>query len=230
MDIDVEDHELSDSESDQSTCSERSRHRPTNGYEICAHTCTQEPCISQKTNTIIWNKEGHSVRRHACSRRKHPRCRDGHCPAWRCLGKKASRSGGRDATDEEVALHLGIVIGPHIPKVEVPQMEVEDGVIDRTTINYTPTMAPGPSTGNLQMAVNRRFKIIYIPDAAMRIRSKEKAQNDLGFIPTVLSELEYKPLKHLVGSIHVISKCRARHSNIVSFRVVMQEWVSASIK
>src|SRR5882762_4774722 len=144
--------------------------------------------------------------------------------------KKASRSGGCDTTDEEVALHLGIVIRPHIPKAEVPQVEVEDGVIDRTAIDYTLTMAPGPLTGNFQVAVNRHFKIIYIPDAAMRIRSKEKAQNNLGFIPTVLSELEYEPLKHLVGSIHVISKCRARHSNIVSFRVVMQEWVSASIK
>jgi hypothetical protein len=50
--------------------------------------------------------------------------------------------------DEEVALHLGIVIGPHTPKAEVPQVEVEDGVIDQTTIDYTPTMAPGPSTGN----------------------------------------------------------------------------------
>jgi hypothetical protein len=36
MDIDAEDHELSDSASDQSIRSERSHHHPTNGYEICA--------------------------------------------------------------------------------------------------------------------------------------------------------------------------------------------------
>src|ERR1700722_9428745 len=67
----------------------------------------------------------------------------------------------------------------------------------------------------------------YIPDAAMRIHSKEKAQNDLGFILATLSETEYEPLRHLTGSIHVISRCRTGRSNIVSFKVVMQEWVSA---
>ena len=61
----------------------------------------------------------------------------------------------------------------------------------------------------------------------MRIHSKEKAQNDLGFIPATLSEAEYEPLKHLMGSIHIISRCRTGRSNIVSFKVVMQEWVSA---
>ena len=79
------------------------------------------------------------------------------------------------------------------------------------------------------MAVNRHFKIIYIPDAAMRIHSREMAQNDLGFIPAILSKSEYEHLKHLIGSIHVISKRKATHSNIVSFKVVMQEWVSVSI-
>jgi len=108
-------------------------------------------------------------------------------------------------------------------------VEVEDGIVNQFTIDYTPIMVPGPSTGDSRMAVDRQFKIIYIPDAAMRIHSREKAQNDLGFIPTTLSESEYEPLKHLIGSIHVISKCKSRHSNIVSFKVVMQEWVSASI-
>jgi len=75
-----------------------------------------------KTNTIIWNKEGiRFVGMHAAGEAS--KMQRWALSAWRCLGKKASRSGGRDATDEEVALHLGIVIGPHIPKVEVPQME-----------------------------------------------------------------------------------------------------------
>jgi len=60
----------------------------------------------------------------------------------------------------------------------------------------------------------------------MRIVSKEKAQNDLGFIPATLSESEYEPLRHLTGSIHVISKGKAKHSNVVTLKVIMQEWVS----
>jgi len=203
-------------------------HRPTRGYEMCVHTCPERDCISRKTHKILWLKEGHAVRKHACSRIKHPRCGDGKyadCSGWQCLNNKPSSAGGRDATNEELSLYLGIEIGPHAFKEE--SMEVEDGVVDRFTIDFTPTMAPGPSTSNPRVEVHRRFKIAYIPDAAMRIHSKEKAQNDLGFIPAILSESEYEPLKNLVGSIHVISKCKARHSDIVSFKVVMQEWVSA---
>jgi hypothetical protein len=79
------------------------------------------------------------------------------------------------------------------------------------------------------MTVDRCFDIIYIPDAAMRIFSKEKAQNDLGFIPMTLSKSEYEPLQHLTGSIHVISKGKAKHSNVVNLKVIMQEWVSVCL-
>jgi len=106
-------------------------------------------------------------------------------------------------------------------------MELEQDVETQFTVDHTPIMAAGPSTGDSRMVVDRRFKILYIPDAAIRIHSKEKAQNDLGFIPATLSETKYKPLRHLTGSIHVISRCRTGHSNIVSFKVVMQEWVIA---
>ena len=63
----------------------------------------------------------------------------------------------------------------------------------------------------------------------MRIFSKEKAQNNLGFIPTTLSKSEYNPLQHLMGSIHVIFKGKAKHSNVVSLKVIMQEWVSVCL-
>jgi len=53
--------------------------------------------------------------------------------------------GGRDATNHEVAAHIGTM---------------------REDV-YPPTTA------------NRCYHIIYIPDAAMKITSKEKAQNDL---------------------------------------------------
>ena len=91
----------------------------------------------------------------------------------------------------------------------------------------TPPMVLGPSTGDSYTTAVRRFKLIYIPDASMRIYSKKKALNNLGFIPMVLSKMEYEPLQHLTGSIHVVSKFKARNSNIWSMKVVMQEWVSA---
>ena len=83
-----------------------------------------------------------------------------------------------------------------------------------------------PMTENASMTVNQCFHIIYIPDATMRIVSKEKAQNDLGFIPTLLSKLEYEPLKDLKSSIYVILKAKAKHSNAIRLKVIMQECVS----
>jgi hypothetical protein len=207
MDIDMDDHLMppetehaqSQSASDQS---DTSHHRITSGYEVCTHICTAGTCISKKTNTILWNKEGHAVRKHVCSRKMHPNCGRGsfaNCPGRLCIrGKASSTDAVRDATNEELALYLGIRFDAQM--VEVPEEDKD------------------PS-----------FKLIYIPDAAMRINSKEKAQNDLGFIPTVLSETEYEPLQHLTGSIHVLSKGKARNPNMTSVKVVMQEWVSAFI-
>jgi hypothetical protein len=224
MDIDTEhyriasgsDHEPSESVSDQSV---PSHHRITNGYEVCIHTCTGLTCVSRKTKTILWNKEGHAVRKHAANKNMHPQCGRGffsNCPGRECLGQtKILSFGGRDATEEEVALYIGV--GIDTPRVDT----------DMTDEYGTPPMVLGPSTGDSHTTADRHFKLIYIPDAAMRIYSKEKALNDLGFIPTVLSELEYEPLQHLNGSIHVVSKFKARNSNIWSMKVVMQEWVSA---
>jgi len=187
------DHELTHSASDQSIRSEHSsHHRITNGYEICVHTCAEEGCISRKTHTILWFKEGHAVRKHASNAKMHPNCTKD-CPGRPMLNKaKPSPAAGRDATIQEVAFYLGI--------------QMED--------DHPPTTE------------NRCFNIVYIPDGAMRIFSKEKAQNDLGFIPTLLCESEYEPLQHLAGSIHVLSKGKSKQSNVISWKVIMQEWVS----
>jgi len=61
--------------------------------------------------------------------------------------------------------------------------EVADGLF--SMVNASP--AGGRDTmdqevHHSQTMMNRRFNIIYIPDAAMRIVSKEKAKNDLGYI------------------------------------------------
>jgi hypothetical protein len=193
----VTDHELSHSASDQSiNSSEKSHHHITNGYEICVHICVKGGCISRKTQTILWYKEGHVVCKHAGNTTKHLLCTED-CPGGSLLGRETSSpAGGRNATDKEVSSYMG--------------KEAEDDAED----DHSPTTA------------TQLFKIIYIPDAAMRIVSKEKALNDLGFIPTSLSESEYEPLQHLMGSIHILSKGKAKHSNDIILKVIMQEWVS----
>lgn len=227
MDIDRDDDftlpgldpERSDTASDRSVSS---HHRVTNGYELCIHTCTGSTCVSRKTQTILWNKEGHAVRKHASNPNKHPLCGRGlftDCPGRECLSQtKPSASGGRDATEEELARFIAVL--NDLPRVDTEM--VDD--------SYTPPMDLVLSTGDSGAAAESRFKIIYIPDASMRIYSKEKAQNDLGFIHTVLSESEYEPLQHLTGSIHVVSKSKAKNSNMSSVKVVMQEWVSAFMR
>jgi hypothetical protein len=159
------------------------------------HTCVERGCISRKTGTILWYKEGHTVRKHVGNTTKHPLCTDD-CPGRSLLDREISPAGGRTATDKEVPFYTG--------------KKAEDDVED----DHSP------------MTENRLFKIIYIPDAAMRIVSKEKALNDLGFVPTSLSKSEYEPLQHLTGSIHILSKGKAKHSNDIILKVIMQEWVS----
>ena len=224
MDIDTEhyliasglDHELSESVSDQSL---PLHHRITNRYKVYIHTCTGLTCVSRKTKTILWYKEGHAVCKHAANKNMHPQCGCrffSNCPGRECLGQtKMLYFRGRDAIEEEIALYLGV--GIDTPRVD----------IDMQDEYCTPPMVLGPSTGDAHTTADRRFTLIYIPDISMRIYSKDKALNDLGFIPTVLSELEYEPLQHLKGSIHVVSKFKARNSNIWSMKVIMQEWVSA---
>jgi len=189
------DHELTHSASDQSIGSRSSLNIVSQRYEICVHTCTESGCVSKKTKTILWNKEGHAVRKHAHNPRLHPRCTKG-CPGQRLIkrtDKSMAPEGGRDATNHEgVAAHIGTLREDVYPSNDGEPM----------------------------------LYIIYIPDAAMKITSKEKAQNDLGFIPTTLSESEYEPLHELEGSIHVISKTKAKHSNTIILKVIMQEWVS----
>ena len=111
------DHEPSESASDQSV---PSHHRITNGYKICIHTCTGLTCISRKTKTILWNKEGHVVCKHAANKNMHPQCTRGfflNCPSRECLGQTKTLSfRGRDATEEELALYIGV--GIDTPRVD----------------------------------------------------------------------------------------------------------------
>ena|SRR6516164_6858628 len=59
------------------------------GFEICNHTCGCIPPAKRPhpiEGCTIFQKEGSSCRRHAKSRRKHPRCTE-QCPAHSIGGK-----------------------------------------------------------------------------------------------------------------------------------------------
>jgi hypothetical protein len=108
-------------------------HHTVDGYEICRHTCVTTACISPKTGSILWLREGHALWKHACNTKMHRNCGQGihtNCPARLCIGQDRSKLGARIATEEEVALHLDQ--GPDAPRVEVPQDEVVDemGVVN----------------------------------------------------------------------------------------------------
>jgi hypothetical protein len=161
-------------------------HRTVDGYKICQHTCVTTTCISPKTGSILWLREGHALWKHACNTKMHRNCGRGihaNCPARQCIGQDCSKLGARVATEEEVALHLDQ--GPDA--VEVPQEEVVDemGVV---SFDISAPLAPHPTIARTSpMSVDRRFKLVYVPEAAMRICSQVQAQNDLAFIPAVLT-------------------------------------------
>ena len=45
------------------------------GFEVCNHTCQKSVCISSRSKTIFWPKEGNSCGRHARNMSLHPGCR-----------------------------------------------------------------------------------------------------------------------------------------------------------
>ena len=53
-------------------------HQKEVGTERCGHTCPERICVNMK-GSLDWEKEGHSVRRHESSRKRHPKCAQG-CP------------------------------------------------------------------------------------------------------------------------------------------------------
>ena len=77
------------------------------GYEVCTHTCPGRDCISSKTTTILWKKEGNACQRHCASAQKHPQCLEsGICARSDCIGRKftLNAAGVRPPTAVELAM------------------------------------------------------------------------------------------------------------------------------
>ena len=70
------------------------------GTEECGHTCPERNCTNMK-GSEKWEKEGHSVRRHERSKKRHPQCA-ADCPRYfklqqpSNLGKGKSKSKSKD--------------------------------------------------------------------------------------------------------------------------------------
>jgi hypothetical protein len=188
------------------------KHRALKGYEVCIHTCAENGCVSPKTSTILWKREGHACWRHGCSSNLHPSCHSG-CPGAEFLEKRRDAGVAREPTAEEEIL-AGIV---------TVNLQVENV---RKFERPTPTGTPRSITPE-----HRPLRIVFVPDPNLELRSKTAAISDLSFVQQVLDESEYASMKHLEGSIHVISVTGQGSKKNVNksliYRVAMQEWVSA---
>jgi hypothetical protein len=200
------------------------RHRVTAGYKVCKHTCVPGGCINAKTSKVLWVKEGHSCRRHACSAEMHPNCPVA-CPAHSSLSKSTDADGVRAPTNDEIygtennsdPNSMDVDAPPNIMDVDtLPKQEATSSREQSVPVAFSYPVR-GPRV--------RRFHIVFIPDASMRIYNRTVAQNDLAFVESSLTSREYEDMKHLLRSIHFISTVKGKSNNSLVYKVVMQEWV-----
>lgn len=57
------------------------------GYAVCIHECRRRQCRNS-AGSKIWTRHGNPLRKHAASRKLHPRC-DAECPGYVALGIKS---------------------------------------------------------------------------------------------------------------------------------------------
>jgi hypothetical protein len=207
-------------------------HRSLKGYEVCVHTCVPDGCVSRGTHTILWRREGHSCRKHACKQKVHPKCGTGvfaDCPGRQFLGLQNHESGSRAPTESELAAVNEIPVLVHPFNESTSKLASHDDDDDSPmdsdldpTFRYDFQYPSQPSSV-------RPFHIVFIPDPTLELKSKSAAINDLAFIHTQLSETEYASMKHLDGSVHslsIIGKAVGPGRVPPKYRVCMQEWVS----
>jgi hypothetical protein len=205
-----------------------SHHRILKGYEVCVHECVQSGCVSPKTQTLLWKREGHACRRHACLASMHPKCSEyQNCPGAQYLGFNTHAQAARPPTEIELTLvkDIPILLTPG-SAMQSDQLDNKDDIRSNFSVSF--------NFMNVQQPQIRPFDIIFIPDPTLELNNKSKAANDLAFIQTTLSEYEYNAVKHLEGSVHALSAgatCTwsvptSRSKARGSYKVCVQEWVS----
>jgi len=199
------------------------QHRSLKGYEVCVHTCVDPMCSSMKTGTILWNREGHSCRKHACLASVHPECNTD-CPGNRFLGYSSHADAARPPTDMELLLYTNdIVVQTHPSLINSDQDISEKRYMDDLGIT---TKFSQPT----KRFDSRTIDIIFIPDPTLELNNKSKALCDLAFVQTNISDSEFMAVKHLDGSVHCLGMLSARSSSSqgrqgLGYKVCIQEWV-----
>jgi len=209
------DHELTRSFSDQSLYLTDHIASPVD-TKYAFHTCVTGGCISKSLVRYCGVRRDMPVRRrHATNANVHTECTR-KCPG-RCLLGMSDQSHARGMTQPIERLHL------HWEHRWQIVCSVNECIVYGDATH-------GPEDHHSQTTVNQCFHIIYIPDAAMRIVSKEKAQNDLGFIPATLVRVGNTSLyRHLTGQHSRYIQKAKLNIQCVILKVIMQEWVSVSL-
>jgi len=170
------------------------QHRSLKGYEVCVHTCVDPMCSSMKTGTILWNREGHSCRKHACLASVHPECNTD-CPEIDFLATQAMLM-LQAPTDMECYFTPIYCVQTH------PSLINSDQDISRKDI-WMISGSP-PNSANTKRFDSRTMDIIFIPDPTLELNNKSKALCDLHLCQTTFQIRNSMAVKHLDGSVHCL--------------------------
>jgi hypothetical protein len=223
--------------------SEKPVHRKTAGFAVCIHTCVPDGCRNLH-GRVLWNRDGNPLRKHAANRAKHQQCNE-ICPGYDSLGQThGTFAFSRIPTAEDIDLDHEINMDIDIPQPSrsaasqalIAQNQPASSIqylrehslasIDsQSTVDLNYTVDPATSRTRTITATekHRTFKIIYVPDPT-RTCTPSRAESNLAFLKTAISEHEFNAVKHLEGSIHLVS-CRQTGPENSRCVVYMQEWV-----
>lgn len=209
---------------DRLNMSQPRKHYIQQGFQICLHTCKPDGCHDGK-GSLLWKKEGSSLRRHAFNSNIHANCTQ-ECPGFHLLNAESKKIRyWREPTAQELRLHGPSASDP-VPK---------DAETKSDLSNYDRASTPGsenvtvdlnadlvePLLPTRSISSGETYRVIYVQDPT-RSMNRTKAENDLAFLRTTVSETEYKAIERLEGSVHFLSQGRN------GYTVLMQEWVCSS--
>lgn len=201
---------------------------------LCVHMCRGEtPCTSRK-HGVLWPKEGSSLMHHIQSQTKHLTC---NAP---CLAYNNPRIPGRLPISEELSLKgEEYYFSPVLMDVDDEEMNGPSCLEEEQLIGHVPSSSSkGPSMPEPKYSYfdhrtvlsgtvaqrNRTLKIVYIPDPTC-YALKSKADSDIAWIRTVLSQKEIDMIKGVSSLKFHSMSIRKRSGKTKGFNVLIQEWV-----